>query len=139
MTYTNEAAGSILSTAQQTVCNDRSQLHGDTRESFEVIAAFWTTYLSARNKKVVGVTSGDVAEMMSLLKKTRHIFGASNEENYIDDAGYSAIAGMLTGIKIAKEVVDNSEDHRVITPKNQYTATEGGIRRAGIKAVGDAI
>jgi hypothetical protein len=38
--------------------------------------------------------------MMSLLKKVRFIFGdKTNDENFTDDVGYVAIAGMFAGVK----------------------------------------
>lgn len=115
------------------MCDNRSHIHGDTTESFGVIAAFWQTYLSARNAHPVNVLAGDVAEMMSLLKKVRFIFGdKTNDENFIDDAGYTAIAGMLNGIKISNKA--EPDFNGLINPP-----TEGAVRRAGEKAVAKAM
>jgi hypothetical protein len=105
MTTTNPAAGWILDSAKRTVCQDRTQLHGETQPSFWAIAQMWQAYLRVTHavQKVpeeINITAEDVAQMMSLLKKVRHIFGNKiNDENFTDDTGYVAIAGMFAGIK----------------------------------------
>ena len=56
------------------------------------------TMLTHRNSGTINVTIEDVAQMMSLPKKVRHIFGdQTNLENFVDDAGFTSIAGMLAG------------------------------------------
>jgi hypothetical protein len=66
-----------------------------------VIAKFWEIYLGAVNgNHPIKLSVVDVAEMMSLLKKVRFMFGdKTNEENFVDDIGYVSIAGMFAGIK----------------------------------------
>ena len=100
MTTTNVGAGAILDAAKKVVCQERTHQHGDTVESFKVIAELWTIYLRATSKTDITVTVTDVAELMSLLKKVRFIFGdKTNDENFTDDIGYVAIAGMFAGVK----------------------------------------
>jgi hypothetical protein len=90
------------------VCNDRTEVHGETHPSFWAIAQFWQTYLRITNHNDnINVTSEDVAQMMSLLKKVRHIFGDhKNPENFIDDAGYVSIAGMFADVQPTRHVVN---------------------------------
>lgn len=98
----NTAAGSLMDEAKRLVCNERTAQHGDTAASFTTVAEFWTTYLRAKNRGTdpLKVDKGDVVQMLSLLKKARHLFGNGvNEENFVDDIGYTAIAGMFSGVK----------------------------------------
>lgn len=94
-------AEDILQEALDVVMNQRQSAHGGAENSFAMIGEFWTTYL-----KMVGVVPGnthsisayDVAQMMSLLKKVRATMGNGvHADHYIDDTGYSALAGMLAG------------------------------------------
>ena len=111
MTTTNVGAGAILDAAKKVVCQERTHQHGDTVESFKVIAELWTTYLRATSKTDIIVTVTDVAELMSLLKKVRHIFGdKTNDENFTDDIGYVAIAGMFAGVKPVHHVREPEPD-----------------------------
>jgi hypothetical protein len=92
----------MLDAAKKIVCQERTHQHGDTVESFKVIAEFWQAYLRAVNRGTdplrVGVV--DVAEMMSFVKKVRFIFGdKTDSENFVDDIGYISIAGMFAGVK----------------------------------------
>ena len=95
----NPQVADILDAAKRIVCNERSAHHGDTGESFDDIAAMWNIYLGARG--IVGsnkIARTDVAQMLALLKKIRFARGdPMNQENFIDDVGYTSIAGMFSG------------------------------------------
>lgn len=94
----NSSAGNLLDEAKRLVCNERSEHHGDTERSFKVIAEFWQVYLRAAHFDAIVITPEDVCQMLSLLKKVRRIFGdKNNNENFIDDLGYTSIAGMFGG------------------------------------------
>lgn len=119
MTTTNVGAGAILDAAKKVVCQERTHQHGDTVESFKVIAELWTTYLRATSKTDITVTVTDVAELMSLLKKVRFIFGdKTNDENFTDDIGYVAIAGMFAGVKPVHHIQESIASVQARTEPN---------------------
>jgi len=69
--------------------------HGDTAKSFTMIAELWNIYLKHRwDNKVWAIHPHDVAVMMSLLKIARAAHSYSFD-NYVDEAGYTALAAML--------------------------------------------
>jgi hypothetical protein len=69
--------------------------HGDTYPSFTLIAELWGVYLSHIIKGLtVKLQPHDVAVMMSLLKIARATYSYSFD-NYVDEAGYTALAAML--------------------------------------------
>jgi hypothetical protein len=70
--------------------------------TFEAIAEMWQIYLYASNRQrhdtpnpYFKIDAVDVAQMMSLLKKMRWLFGDGNDDNFVDDLGYVAIAAQL--------------------------------------------
>ena len=71
--------------------------HGDTEKSFAMIGELWTTYIAhAMTARGDGkLRAHDVAEMMSLVKKARKVYGYSRD-NSVDDIGYTSLAGMLS-------------------------------------------
>lgn len=79
----------ILKTAAKLVGNDRGKAHGDMKATHEDVAMLWTAYSG------VCFSGHDVAMMMVLLKMARARNGAVNVDDYIDMAGYAAIAGEL--------------------------------------------
>lgn len=88
-------AGSILREAANAVDGDRNNTHGDKERSFEAIAADWTTYLATRKEPHGPVRSHDVAHMMVRMKQQRAEWGSPVRDQFMDAAGYSAIAGEL--------------------------------------------
>jgi len=83
-------AADICIRAADLLAGDRSRLHGDVRTSHARIAALWSAYLG------YPITSHDVALMMLLLKVARTAGETFNLDNYVDAAGYAAIAAELT-------------------------------------------
>lgn len=75
----------ILEKAEQLVSIDREAMHGDPHNNFVVVAKLWTTWLGFE------VTSKDVPMMMALFKVARAKSG-ERKDNYIDAAGYIALA-----------------------------------------------
>lgn len=67
----------------------RNKTHGDFAEQHRTAAKLWSAWLSARLKQPIEVTAHDVAECLSLLKKSRKAHGQTNEDDYVDDAVYS--------------------------------------------------
>lgn len=91
-------AGNILKEAWETIGKKRPGVHGSAELSFEMIGDFWTIYLRHARKTRGNdtVRAEDVAEMMSMLKKARKMYGdPMNVDNDVDDLGYSALAAML--------------------------------------------
>jgi hypothetical protein len=89
-------AESILLDAGNAI-RDRSKEHGHTERSFMMIAEMWTTYIG-HVYTIRGETRlrpHDVAFMMDMLKTARSVYGYSTD-NFVDKAGFSALAAMLT-------------------------------------------
>ena len=82
-------ASETLKTAASLVSGDRAKKHGDAQENHDKIARLWTAHLGNT------VDAHDVACMMALLKIARTQCGETNPDDYIDMAGYAAIAGEL--------------------------------------------
>jgi hypothetical protein len=111
MSDNRKKAASLLGEAGTTILKNRPGVHGSTELSFEMIGDFWTVYLR-HIKRVRGsdrIRAEDVAEMMAMLKKCRKVYGdPSNEDNDVDDIGYTALAGMLR-----LPDPDKAEDERI--------------------------
>ena len=85
----------ILQKTAETVA-ERGACYGESDESLAEIAEYWDLYLSWRGFKAHGsVTPHDVALMMALLKMARVRSSPGHKDNYIDMAGYAALAGNL--------------------------------------------
>lgn len=93
-------ARDILNTAASLVSGDRNLQHGNIRENFEAIADLWTAIIKASGNGLDTPLDGhDVANMMEALKIARRYYGAYNDDDYVDGAGYAAIAGQLKSEK----------------------------------------
>ena len=77
-----------LDKALALLSGDRAVTHGPMWENHENIARLWNGYL--HNKGTI--TAEDVASMMELLKIARRKLGTFNEDDYVDGAGYAAVA-----------------------------------------------
>ena len=99
-----QAAGAILEIAKGLVTKTRAGSHGDMVAQHAVAGEVWSIYLRARGKLAPGaaIDAGDVAMMMDLLKVSREAIGAFNADNYIDGAGYWAIAGVIRANQVAQ-------------------------------------
>jgi len=89
-------AEELLLRAADLVAGPRNTTHGDKESSFCAIAEMWTTYLCNRRQPYGPIRPRDVCQMISLLKKMRAEWGTPEEDHFVDDAGYSAIAGELS-------------------------------------------
>ena len=83
--------GNILDTAKQYVDTDRAKEHGDMKDNFQRIAAYWNAHLGL----VSYIKDTDVAVMMTLLKVARIHSNTENVDNWIDACGYMACGGEL--------------------------------------------
>jgi len=79
----------ILETANEYICNDRQQTHGQAESNFANIGRLWSAYLDHP------ITPQDVAILMTLLKIARYKHSPSHVDNAIDMCGYAALAGEL--------------------------------------------
>lgn len=93
----------ILAEAGKLVGGGRD-IHGSVDNSYSMVAQLWEVYLrhsnfSRHNNPQAGhlhIDTADVLEMLSLLKKGRFVYATEpNRENFVDDAGYVALAGMI--------------------------------------------
>lgn len=98
MSDNRKVAGKLIGMAAETVLKNRPGVHGSAENSFLMIGQMWTVYLR-HAKSVRGsdeVLPQDVAQMMSMLKKARAMYGdVNNDDNFVDDIGYTSLAGML--------------------------------------------
>ena len=85
----------VLEEAKRCICQDRQNQYGAPEDSFLTIAAFWETYLSAKYERTIELTCDDVALMMVLLKIARTMSHTLHVDNYVDMAGYAALAAEL--------------------------------------------
>ena len=80
------ARGHILEQAKSIINGARQDEYGTPENSFEAIAAFWSTY------KGVEFSAHDVSMMMALLKIARIKSGSGKADSYVDLCGYAALA-----------------------------------------------
>lgn len=76
----------VLEKALELTSGDRAKQHGDKYDNHANVAALWSAFLD------VPVTPAQVALMMVLVKVARTKSGAHNTDDYVDAAGYAAIA-----------------------------------------------
>ena len=79
----------ILRNATEIINHDRQSTHGNPEDSFANIANLWSAYLDKT------ISTQQVAIMMILLKVARTKNGNNHMDNFIDIAGYSALAGEI--------------------------------------------
>ena len=93
----------ILETANEYICNDRQQTHGQAENNFANIGRLWSAYLDHP------ITPQDVAILMTLLKIARYKHSPSHVDNAIDMCGYAALAGELgQGVDALKTAQDKA-------------------------------
>lgn len=87
-------AQAIASAAADLVGGDRKAAYGDVVSGLTRIAILWNAHLHATgNAPARALTALDVAWMMNELKHARAFTGPYRKDNYIDAAGWAAIAG----------------------------------------------
>ena len=86
----------ILAEAARIISKDRNLSHGDAFKNHAEIAEYWNIYLDDKLQPMANITADDVAVMMILLKISRKNQGKKfNLDNFVDMAGYAAIAGEI--------------------------------------------
>ncbi len=97
-TPTPRSAEGITRTAGALVSTTREQQHGEKYDNHRRIADIWNGLLSAADKSpLTPLDAHDVANMMEALKIARRYSGQFNLDDYIDGAGYAAVAGEIKG------------------------------------------
>ena len=83
-------AARTLQEAANLIDGDRARQHGDKHDLYDMTANLWSAYLMTE------IAPYQVAIMMALAKIGRSNNGTRhNHDNYVDGAGYLAIAGEL--------------------------------------------
>ena len=87
----------VLSEAEKCVCGKREQDYGTPEDSFQKIAALWTSYFS--KNYIVDTVFGayDVAAMLALLKIARISENPQHMDSWVDLAGYASCGGEIAG------------------------------------------
>lgn len=89
---------SILYSAMSCVCGSREETYEEPKDNFERIAKMWEAYMSGTCIELgadICISPQDVAIMMALVKIARISNGEFCVDNYIDLAGYGALAGEI--------------------------------------------
>jgi len=81
--------------ASQLVNGDRAQQHGDKLQNHQNIATLWNAYLKIRRDPTSPLDAHDAAIFQALLKIARTQSGNHNVDDYVDGAGYLALAGEI--------------------------------------------
>ena len=84
--------GEVLDSVKKIICNDRQDVHGNPENTHELIAQYWTIYLSQLSKKDLVLNAQHVAELMILFKLARNQMNPIHPDNLLDLIGYAAIA-----------------------------------------------
>jgi hypothetical protein len=87
-------AGTIAQKATDLVGGDRKTAYGDVTTGLAKVADIWNGILDAAGKAPAEPLNGhDVAQLMVGLKIARAYTGPFRADNYIDAAGWAAVAG----------------------------------------------
>lgn len=97
-----EYKSDILAEADKIIHGERNEQYGKAEDAFDNIADLWNVYIGQQWQNDDGVKLGycyqlnahDVAIMMILLKIAR-TQGTKKKDNYVDIAGYAALAARL--------------------------------------------
>lgn len=126
--------GEILQKATDLITGDRQEQHGDASSTYAVIGALWGAYLLAREYQPgESIHPFDVLQMMSLLKIGRASLNPANPDNYIDNAGYTGLAGeiaMSGGGERYQSAFQPGAEAPHLSPRTK----KGGKKRARNKA-----
>lgn len=90
-------AAMIALKASTLVASDRAKAHGDAARTYALAAALIDTYRKGRRDPNAPLSASDLMKEMVLVKLARSENGEFNNDDFIDMAGYAAIAGELEG------------------------------------------
>lgn len=78
--------GKVLQEAYSLICDVRHDQHGEAKVNLGLTGDLWTLYSGRK------LSAHDVALMNVLQKISRILAGHHNRDNYVDLAGYAALA-----------------------------------------------
>ena len=148
MSTNREIAINLMTDAAKAVGKSRGPQHGDAEPSFRMIGELWSTHINHALEARTGVkqipihiSAWDVAQMMSMLKKARALYGdATLGEHYADDIGYTGLAGGLAGASGSTALTDAVEKAVIPDPPpSPPTVQEPAPPEPGIPPVDPAI
>lgn len=97
------AAEKVLAKAIDQV-STKHEDHGDTVDSFNMVAELWSVYLNHIGKlRPEGIMPHDVTQLLVLLKLARSTYGKTLEDHFVDEAGYSALSALLAPLMEGKD------------------------------------
>lgn len=85
---------SSLDIAKEIIYGDREQTYGHPSKNLEKIAQLWTLYFHQKYGAEVIVSMEDVCWMMNLLKMSRQM-NQAKQDNVVDAIGYLALIDRL--------------------------------------------
>ena len=88
-----------LSAAAEIINGERQADYGSPSDSFDVIAGYWSVYLSRTAEKEVVLAGSDVANLLGLMKigrLTTSRFQLGKDDTFIDLLGYFAISAEIS-------------------------------------------
>lgn len=85
----------VLEEAKQLITADRNIAYGDAAVNMKNAAEMVTSYLAQRLRSGKGITAHDMAIIMVISKISRIACGEFKRDNYVDAAGYLAIAAEI--------------------------------------------
>lgn len=101
MTDIPDKAESLLNEALAIVTGARRNAYGNPEDSFATVAKLWTTYLNRVGVDLTdpeqGLSAGNVAVMMVLLKVARLAETPSHRDSLVDIVGYAACLARCQG------------------------------------------
>lgn len=85
----------LLEEVAELIDGQRAKDYGEPQESFDTIAALWSTYLrtSGLLAEDVHLDALQVADLMILMKIARNAGPRKTKDNYVDICGYGGLAG----------------------------------------------
>jgi len=86
-------ADQMLRHAADLVGGARARTHGDKARNMANIGRLWSAYLTNALDQPVALDGTDVALLMAIMKAARTQAGDHNFDDYVDLAGYGAVAG----------------------------------------------
>jgi len=87
-------ASEIASSASDLVSGDRADAYGDAVEGWQRTADIWNAILRAAGHNII-IDAHTASLMMVGLKISRCFVGPFRADNYVDAAGYAALAGEI--------------------------------------------
>jgi hypothetical protein len=93
-----------LETVTGLVGGDRQKTHGDKLANHANIARLQNAFLANRIDPIAPLSASEVALMMVLLKVARTQLGQHNADDFVDMAGYAAVAGECRARELSLDI-----------------------------------